>query len=128
VGDVEYDERQHFTKPRAMALGLYLQDVVVGFDRAEWIAHDNKIAAKDDDPPYRDEQRAFYDSVRDLLVPLNGYRVVRLKHGARDWRMSDVESFFPHSAVHIGPGIGKRFSFGAAGTGRTGSRRATQRR
>jgi hypothetical protein len=87
---VEYDERQHFTKPRATALELYPPDVAIGFDRTEWIAHCNTIAAKDDDPPYRDEQRAFYGSVRDLLAPRNGYRVIRLKHGAQDWRTCDV--------------------------------------
>jgi hypothetical protein len=33
-----------------MALELYPQDVAIGFDRAEWIAHCNTIAAKDEDP------------------------------------------------------------------------------
>jgi very-short-patch-repair endonuclease len=82
---VEYDERQHFTKPRAIALRLYPQATAIGFDAAEWIAHCDRIAAIDNDPPYRDEQRAFYDSVRDILAAANGYRVVRLKHGAFDW-------------------------------------------
>jgi hypothetical protein len=89
---VEYDERQHFTAPRAIALKLYPKDTAICFDRAEWIAHCNAIAAKDNDPPYRDEQRAFYDSVRDILASANGYRVVRLKHGALDWQTCDADT------------------------------------
>lgn len=88
---IEYDERQHFTAPRAIALKLYPTDTAICFDRAEWIAHCNTIAAKDNDPPYRDEQRAFYDSVRDILASANGYRVVRLKHGTLDWQTCDAD-------------------------------------
>jgi hypothetical protein len=82
---VEYDERQHFSMPRAIALGLYPRDASIGFDVAEWIAHCKTIAATDNVPSYRDEQRAFYDSVRDILAGANRYRVIRLKHGAIDW-------------------------------------------
>lgn len=88
---VEYDERQHFTAPRAIALRLYPKDTAVCFDRAEWIAQCDAIAAIDNDPPYRDEQRAFYDSVRDILASANGYRVARLKHGALDWQNCDAD-------------------------------------
>ena len=88
---IEYDERQHFTAPRAVALRLYPKDTAICFDRAEWIAHCNAIAATDNDPPYRDEQRAFYDSVRDILASANGYRVARLKHGALDWQICDAD-------------------------------------
>jgi very-short-patch-repair endonuclease len=77
---VEYDEPQHFTEPRALALRLYPEGADIGFDKAKWIGYCETMKARDNDPPYRDEQRAFYDSVRDLLAPLNGYRVVRLKH------------------------------------------------
>jgi predicted amidohydrolase len=87
---VEYDERQHFTKPRAIALRLYPQATAIGFDAAEWIAHCDRITAIDNDPQYRDEQRAFYDSVRDILAGANGYRVVRLKHGTFDWRSANA--------------------------------------
>ncbi len=64
---VEYDERQHFSVPRAIALRLYPKDMPICFDTTEWIAHCDAIAATDNDPPYRDEQRAFYDSAR--LMP-----------------------------------------------------------
>jgi len=88
---VEYDERQHFTVPRAIALQLYPNNVTICFDRTEWIAHCKSIAATDNDPIYRDEQRAFYDSVRDILASVNGYRVARLKHGAVDWQTCDAD-------------------------------------
>ncbi len=88
---VEYDERQHFSAPRAVALRLYPDAAAIGFDAAEWIAHCDRIAAIDNDPPYRDEQRAFYDSVRDILAGANGYRVVRLKHGAFDWGTTNAQ-------------------------------------
>jgi hypothetical protein len=88
---IEYDERQHFTAPRAVALSLYPKDIAICFESAAWIAHCNAIAATDNDPPYRDEQRAFYDSVRDILASANGYRVARLKHGALDWQTCDAD-------------------------------------
>ncbi len=88
---VEYDERQHFSEPRAIALRHYPGNIAVGFDVAQWIAHCEAIAAVDNDPPYRDEQRAFYDSVRDVLAGKNGYRVVRLKHGAFDWESASAD-------------------------------------
>lgn len=87
----EYDERQHFTVPRAIALQLYPNNVTICFDRAEWIAHCKSIGATDTDPVYRDEQRAFYDSVRDILASANGYRIARLKHGAIDWQTCDAD-------------------------------------
>ena len=87
---VEYDERQHFSAPRAVALRLYPKTLPVGFDIAAWIGHCVAIGAIDNDPPYRDEQRAFYDSVRDIAAVANGYRVVRLKHGAFDWRSAEA--------------------------------------
>jgi hypothetical protein len=82
---VEFDEREHFSAPRAIALSLYPRALPLCFNREEWIRHCESIDAHDNDPPYRDEQRAFYDSLRDVLAPENGYRVARLKHGAFDW-------------------------------------------
>jgi hypothetical protein len=43
------------------------------------------IDAHDPSPVYRDEQRTFLDSCRDLLAAENGWRVIRLKDGAIDW-------------------------------------------
>ncbi len=63
---IEYDERQHFTMQRAAALQLYPSKLQLGFDIEEWIVSCNRIKAIDNSPVYRDEQRAFYDSMRDL--------------------------------------------------------------
>ncbi|MEM4713768.1 MAG: hypothetical protein QXQ61_04375, partial [Candidatus Bathyarchaeia archaeon] len=55
---VEFDESQHFTLPRKIALEKYPDELELGFNRAKWIALCEKINARDNDPPYRDEQRA----------------------------------------------------------------------
>jgi len=76
---VEIDEGQHFTAPRALALGLYDDDVSVAFSVERWVALSRTKDRHDNSPPYRDEQRAYYDAVRDVLVHANGLRpVVRL--------------------------------------------------
>lgn len=88
---IEYDERQHFTMPRALALQEYPADFIPDFNVEEWIRHCHTIRATDNDPPYRDEQRAFYDSVRDIAAIENGYRVIRIKHGSLDWTAGNAE-------------------------------------
>lgn len=76
---VELDERQHFTLPRKLALSLYPPDLVLGFNRNRWMALCKDIAAKDNDPPFRDEQRAWYETLRDFAPALLGLRpTVRL--------------------------------------------------
>jgi hypothetical protein len=76
---VEFDESQHFTLPRKIALEYYSKKVRLGFDKNRWVSLCNKINAKDNDPPYRDEQRAWYDTFRDFLPLLKGLRpTVRL--------------------------------------------------
>lgn len=87
---VEYDERQHFTIQRAKALELYPSDLKFGFDRSDWITACNSIRATDPVPLHRDEQRAFYDSLRDILAVQNGYRVIRFRQGVTDWTGSDA--------------------------------------
>ncbi|MGA2262880.1 MAG: hypothetical protein ABSH28_15780 [Acidobacteriota bacterium] len=82
---VEYDERQHFTRPRALSLALYPSELDLGFDRAEWIRSCERTDAHDSSPAYRDEQRAYYDAVRDILAAQNGVRLVRLRHDEQDW-------------------------------------------
>lgn len=69
---IEYDERQHFTIPRDISLSLYPDDLILGFDLIEWREYCQRIRAKDPTPPYRDEQRAFYDTLRDVLAVRNG--------------------------------------------------------
>jgi hypothetical protein len=76
---IEFDERQHFTPLRAVSLLAYPDDVELGFDRARWINLSEQIKAGDNSPIYRDEQRAFYDSIRDLCAPRFGLKpVVRI--------------------------------------------------
>ncbi|MGO9151716.1 hypothetical protein [Mycobacterium sp.] len=82
---IEYDERQHFTVQRAKSLELYPPDLALGFDRQEWLTACRTIRATDPTPPYRDEQRAFYDSLRDILAARNGIRLIRLRYGTFDW-------------------------------------------
>jgi len=69
---VEFDESQHFTLPRKITLENYPEELKLGFDCESWIKLCEKINAKDNDPPYRDEQRAWYDTVRDFLPTIKG--------------------------------------------------------
>lgn len=82
---VEYDERQHFTLARALALRQYPEGLKVFFDRSDWIATCEKIRANDPTPPFRDEQRAIYDSLRDIYAAQNRFTLIRLKDRAFDW-------------------------------------------
>lgn len=97
---VEFDESQHFTLPRKLALELYPDDLRLGFDRGKWISLCQRIQARDNDPPYRDEQRAWYDTLRDLFPTIAGLQpTVRIFAGDDEWcslrpnSASDVEKF-----------------------------------
>jgi hypothetical protein len=63
---LEFDESQHFTKPRQISLENYPDDLKIGFDKYRWKQLSLKINKRDNDPPYRDEQRAWYDTLRDF--------------------------------------------------------------
>lgn len=90
---IEFDEKQHFTLPRAASLRAYPRNVRLAFDRERWIRLSSEIRAGDHNPPYRDEQRAFYDSVRDLLAPELGYLpVLRLFENDVLWEQDAIES------------------------------------
>jgi hypothetical protein len=91
---IEYDERQHFTVQRAKSLELYPPDLALGFDRQEWLTTCRTIRATDPTPAYRDEQRAFYDSLRDILAARNGVRLIRLRYGTFDWTGPGAEAQF----------------------------------
>lgn len=82
---IEYDERQHFTIQRAESLAHYPSDLNIGFDKDKWCKACETIKATDNDPICRDEQRAFYDSVRDILAARNGMTLIRIKYGDYDW-------------------------------------------
>lgn len=103
---IEYDERQHFTIPRAIALSKYPSDLRPGFDKSAWISACAATKATDPEPQYRDEQRAFYDSLRDILGIRNGVTVMRIKHRDYDWSSEAaakaIESMLPTDLHSIG--------------------------
>lgn len=99
---VEYDEQQHFTLQRATTLERYPADLTLGFDRGEWITTCNRIQAHDPSPPYRDEQRAFYDTLRDILADRNSYRLIRFRQGSFDWTNLDAEKKLAQAVSALG--------------------------
>lgn len=88
---IEYDEDQHFSQARQLALESYPEDLPLGFSPAEWRDACIQVRAADSDPPSRDETRAFYDAVRDIEVPRHGMSLLRIRHGAVDWEGPDAE-------------------------------------
>jgi hypothetical protein len=94
---IEFDERQHFTPLRAVALDAYPTGVSLGFDKERWIQLSEGIRAGDNNPAYRDEQRAFYDAIRDLMAPRIGLRpVVRIFEDDVRW---EAEQSSPSKAA-----------------------------
>lgn len=88
---VEFDESQHFTEARRLALSRYPSALALGFPRDTWMDHCDQIRARDNDPPFRDEQRAWFDTLRDFLPELKGYRpTVRLFARDMAWCSLDV--------------------------------------
>lgn len=87
---IEYDERQHFTEQRAKSLAYYPSDMNLCFDKDKWHEACENIKATDNDPKYRDEQRAFYDSIRDILAARNGVTLILIKHGDYDWQSESL--------------------------------------
>lgn len=63
---VEIDESQHFTAPRKIALSGYPKTHQFGFNTERWIRLCSELNKKDNSPPFRDEQRAWYDTLRDF--------------------------------------------------------------
>jgi len=69
---VELDESQHFSDLRKESLIRYPDKLQLGFDRNKWYQLCENIKAKDGNPVYRDEQRAWYDTLRDFLPLTKG--------------------------------------------------------
>lgn len=97
---VEFDESQHFTKPRKLSLENYHEKLKLGFDKHRWIELCKEINAKDNHPHYRDEQRAWYDTLRDILPAIMDLKpTVRLFAKDHVWcnfdpsNKSDIEKF-----------------------------------
>ena len=83
---VEFDESQHFTRPRFISLSHYPSDLMLGYDRHKWMELSRRLDKKDNDPPYRDEQRAWYDTLRDFSSVVLGIRpTVRLYASDKRW-------------------------------------------
>ena len=90
---VEFDESQHFTRPRKLAFSAYRDRYLLGFSARRWVKLCEQYDAKDNDPPYRDEQRAWYDTLRDLIPLVAGLEpTVRLYARDRVWCSLDPDS------------------------------------
>jgi hypothetical protein len=83
---VEFDESQHFTVPRALTLALYPKDLAIRFDSPRWKTLSAELKKRDGNPVYRDEQRAWYDTLRDFAPLILGYgHTARLYARDRVW-------------------------------------------
>ena len=103
---VEFDETQHFTKQRMLALLNYPHDLPLGFDKQEWIERCMTLRKKDNDPPFRDEQRAWYDTVRDFApVILNLNPTVRLFSKDLIWCELNPEDMRAHLRDKFGGSV-----------------------
>jgi hypothetical protein len=97
---VEFDESQHFTIPRKITLQNYPPSLRLGFDREKWMRLCDTLRKKDNNPPYRDEQRAWYDTLRDFLPSIKNLApTIRLFSSDYVWcslnpeNETDVEKF-----------------------------------
>ena len=83
---LEFDESQHFSTPRLISLTLYPTSFKAGFPLSRWRELCLEIDAKDDKPFDRDERRAWYDVLRDLVPTVHGFcPTVRLYAGEFAW-------------------------------------------
>jgi len=90
---LEFDESQHFSRARLITLSHYSDALQVGFSVVKWKELCRKLDSRDDTPIDRDERRAWYDTLRDLLPPFHGLGpTVRLYAGERPWCSLDPRS------------------------------------
>ncbi len=90
---VEFDESQHFTAPRKLALAVYADGHPLGFAPGRWLELCEQHDAKDNDPPFRDEQRAWYDTLRDLVPSIKRLQpTVRLYARDMVWCSLDLDN------------------------------------
>ena len=90
---LEFDESQHFTRPRLISLSLYPDDIKLAFLLPRWTELCRQIDAHDDTPVDRDERRAWYDTLRDLVPTVNGFKpTVRLYAEELEWCSLDSGS------------------------------------
>jgi hypothetical protein len=87
---VEFDETQHFTRPRAITLESYPETLTLGFERKQWQRLCAELNRHDNSPPYRDEQRAWFDTLRDFAPEwIGGPPVIRIYAGDEVWCQLD---------------------------------------
>lgn len=89
---IEFDESQHFTKPREIALRLYPDGLKLGYDKDTWVKRCQRLNKKDNDPPFRDEQRAWYDTLRDFCCNIKGIPIIRLLPNEPNWCSMNPEN------------------------------------
>ena len=90
---LEFDESQHFSRARWITLQLYPKALPVGFSLTRWQDLCREINAVDDQPSDRDERRAWYDVLRDLVPIVHGFRpTVRLYAGDSEWCRLDARN------------------------------------
>jgi hypothetical protein len=83
---LEFDESQHFSAARLVTLANYPGNIPLGFSIERWQELCREIDAKDDEPFDRDERRAWYDTLRDLLPIMHGFKpTVRLYAEEFEW-------------------------------------------
>lgn len=85
---VELDEYQHFTKARSISLSNYPKLLKLGYDKKKYKLICDAKDQHDNDYIFRDEQRAWYDTIRDFL-PLLSDKIekptIRIPIGFFDW-------------------------------------------
>jgi len=89
---VKFDESQHFTEPRRKTFEHYPDSLKTGFSTKKWMKLCENLNKKDNDPPYRDEQRAWYDTLRDFLSETHGCLIIRLYARDMIWCSLDPEN------------------------------------
>ena len=88
---VEFDENQHFSRARLVTLNNYPATAQFGFPIPRWRELCREIDAQDDEPFDRDERRAWYDTLRDLVPRVHGFNpTVRLYAGEFEWCALDA--------------------------------------
>lgn len=100
---LEFDESQHFSRARLAALQHYPDYLPVGFSLPLWRELCGRIDAVDNFPFDRDERRAWYDTLRDLVPIAHGFRpTVRLFAGETEWCTLEVGKDRDLAAFQIG--------------------------
>lgn len=90
---IETDEKQHFSEARVIALENYPKDFQFDYDSKLYKSKCSLLQAKSSNSKHREEQRAWYDTIRDFLpmlrpdlvkkvvrIPLVGYPWCSLNH------------------------------------------------